>query len=217
MEETKRRRFIIRALLEGEVDVQDAPQPSYQFVEYIESTGTQYLDIGLNVTEFDKVDIDYLVTNPKAWTGLFGVDGVDESKRVGYNNPASFFCIGWYSSIYTFNAPSVARHLLSFEGVQGMQKVMIDNNTVLEKNDNRQPIGDTSAFLFAISYNGAPKLAELFHAKMYSCKLYLDGDLVADLRPAIREEDNVVGMYDAVRDIFLENQGSGAFVAGPEI
>lgn len=28
MEETKRRRFIIRAVLEGEVDVQDAPQPT---------------------------------------------------------------------------------------------------------------------------------------------------------------------------------------------
>ena len=31
MEETKRRRFIIRAVLEGEVDVQDAPQPSNLF------------------------------------------------------------------------------------------------------------------------------------------------------------------------------------------
>lgn len=32
MEETKRRRFIIRAVLEGEVDVQDAPVPQWDYV-----------------------------------------------------------------------------------------------------------------------------------------------------------------------------------------
>ena len=217
MEETKRRRFIIRAVLEGEVDVSEEPVSPYQFVEFIESSGTQYLDTGLNVTEFDKVEIDYLVTNPKIWTGLFGVNETGETKRIGYNNPVTVWGMGWYSQVDGFTAPSAARHLLSFEGVQGLQKVIIDGNTVLEKNHNTQPSGSYSAYLFAINYSGAPKLNELFYAKMYSCKISLNGDVVADLRPAIRKEDNAVGMYDAVRDIFLENQGSGAFTAGPEI
>lgn len=37
MEETKRRRFIIRAVLEGEVDVQEAPQPEWTEIASLSS------------------------------------------------------------------------------------------------------------------------------------------------------------------------------------
>ena len=38
---------------------------------------------------------------------------------------------------------------------------------------------------------------------------------VCDLIPAKRTTDNVVGMYDIVRDLFLANSGTGSFTAGP--
>jgi len=38
-----------------------------------------------------------------------------------------------------------------------------------------------------------------------------------DLRPARRDSDGVIGMYDLVSRTFKTNSGSGAFIAGPEL
>ena len=53
-----------------------------------------------------------------------------------------------------------------------------------------------------------------------SCKLYGfqvyggDGDLKCDMVPAIRSLDGAVGMYDRVRNMFIENYGTVAFTPG---
>lgn len=49
------------------------------------------------------------------------------------------------------------------------------------------------------------------------CKLYDNGTLIRDYVPVIREEDNLVCMYDLVEQKFAIPSGSGSFIAGPEI
>ena len=41
--------------------------------------------------------------------------------------------------------------------------------------------------------------------------------MIADYIPAKRNSDNVLGMYDTVSGTFFTNQGTGSFVAGPEV
>lgn len=43
---------------------------------------------------------------------------------------------------------------------------------------------------------------EFFKGKMYSFKVYDNGTLVRDLVPCIRDNDNTVGAYDIVNDVF---------------
>lgn len=48
----------------------------------------------------------------------------------------------------------------------------------------------------------------------YSFKMWDNDTLVRDLVPAMRDSDNVVGMYDLVSDTFLTNAGTGTFSYG---
>lgn len=54
-----------------------------------------------------------------------------------------------------------------------------------------------------------------FVGRIYALKVWKGGNLFADFIPARRNSDNVVGMYDAVNNVFYGNSGSGTFVAGP--
>lgn len=49
---------------------------------------------------------------------------------------------------------------------------------------------------------------------LFRAKIWDDGTLVADLVPAKRDADDVLGMYDLVSDTFYTNAGSGTFVGG---
>ena len=52
--------------------------------------------------------------------------------------------------------------------------------------------------------------------KVYSCKIYSDGQLVRDFIPCINP-DGIIGLYDKETAIFYQNSGSGIFLKGPEI
>lgn len=48
-------------------------------------------------------------------------------------------------------------------------------------------------------------------------QIYRNGSLICDLIPCYRKSDSVVGMYDAIAEVFRTNIGSGAFTAGPNV
>jgi hypothetical protein len=41
--------------------------------------------------------------------------------------------------------------------------------------------------------------------------------MVREFMPCIRKSDGAVGLYDFVEGVFYHNEGTGTFVAGPEI
>ena len=54
--------------------------------------------------------------------------------------------------------------------------------------------------------------------RIYNCKMYgYSGSLVRDLIPVKRTSDNEICMFDKVTNQFFTNQGTGSFIAGPEI
>lgn len=56
-----------------------------------------------------------------------------------------------------------------------------------------------------------------FVGNIYRQQAYQNNVLVGDFIPAIRNSDNVVGMYDAVSGTFYTNAGTGNFTAGTPI
>lgn len=69
--------------------------------------------------------------------------------------------------------------------------------------------------LFAI--DGISGNGRAANARIYSCKIWDSNTLVRNYVPAMRNNDNALGMYDVVNDVFYTNSGTGAFVAGPTI
>lgn len=68
--------------------------------------------------------------------------------------------------------------------------------------------------LFAI--DGISGNERAANARIYSCKIWDSNTLVRNFVPAMRNNDNALGMYDVVNDVFYTNNGSGAFISGPK-
>ena len=92
---------------------------------------------------------------------------------------------------------------------------------VIEQND--QTLGSSSAWeantleIYVGARNNAETAGDpgLITANHWWCKKA--GVMIADYIPAKRNSDNVLGMYDTVSGTFFTNQGTGSFVAGPEV
>jgi len=50
--------------------------------------------------------------------------------------------------------------------------------------------------------------------KLYSFKIYENGELVRYMVPCYRKSDNVVGLYDIINSKFYTNSGTGEFIKG---
>ncbi|MBR6838762.1 MAG: hypothetical protein IKM94_04310 [Alphaproteobacteria bacterium] len=203
----------------------------YQEVEYLESTGTQYIDTGviINSSNYKKeATIGYwYANNGKSSNGVaFG------SLMTGKRSP--FVQNNYYSS----DGPDIWRiGVGQQEGVRSSYHVtpapQNGKSTVILKQDNdtfyygnsesslqsvsvdySNTLTNSKEFVFCVNYNNAPN----FYApiKLYSYKLWINNELVRNLVPA-KNSSNVIGMYDMVSGTFFTNQGTGTFVEGPEI
>ena len=53
--------------------------------------------------------------------------------------------------------------------------------------------------------------------KMYSCKIYVAWTLVRDFIPCYRKSDSVIWMYDFVNKVFYTNAGTWTFTKWPDV
>lgn len=105
--------------------------------------------------------------------------------------------------------------------------VIIDNNKIdykLASSDTYRNAITRRAVTFQTNYN-LYMFAENFRGsvssfsrmRLYYVQIYESGSLIRDLIPCVRTADKKVCLYDKVSDTYFYNQGSGTFIAGPEI
>lgn len=76
--------------------------------------------------------------------------------------------------------------------------------------------GNYNLFLFGLNSagnNSYQSIARIEHLALFDSS----GTLIRDFYAAKRNSDNVLGMYDLVSQTLFTNQGTGAFIAGPEV
>lgn len=180
----------------------------YHELEYIQSTGTQYIDTGFKPNQDTRVIIDSEVLSTTTdGTCIFGA-------RVSYNNTA-FSSWSTTTQIYTDYGSNY-----QFATFDCYKRFIID------KNKNVQTTNDVSitlasatfqsaqnAYIFAVNSSG-PKYYSTI--KLYSLKLYNNGTLIRDYIPCINS-GGYIGLYDIVNNMFYSNAGTGVFIAGPII
>ena len=182
----------------------------YTQLEYIESSGTQYIDTGFKPNNNTRVvaDAEYLSdagTNPV----LFGGRTAANSKT--------------YVLIYT------GGNLRSDYNTEYTQTwdVTITGRRIFDKNKETTTIDGVSksytnaAFqgaynMYLLSLNNAGMAQWYASARIYSCQIYDNGTLTRAYTPC-KDESGAVGLYDAVTGSFYGNSGTGVFIAGPEV
>lgn len=184
----------------------------YQEVEYLMSTGTQYIDTGLR---FDTSDYHYIVDcTIDNYNGnqMFGM-------KVSYDHGVDVYN-GVYqlmdSNYYVYDTTIPAGQRATFTIDRPTKTIYADSENI---HDSHTFSGDFSpsgsvykVVLFACWSSWSDALSACGIGKIYSFRFFKGGMLVIDLVPCIRIEDEKPGMYDLVTDTFYTNQGTGEFI-----
>ena len=174
----------------------------YTRLEYIESTGTQYISTGITPTENTKVVIEFNSSNSSGV--VFGQDS-------GYKVNAFMFAmtvVVFDSTKKDISISANAKHT-----VQVAPKAFkVDNGSSQYIYANKV---NAAYPMFLFGNNRKGKFSEGVAMKLYSFKVYENDVLIADYIPC--KQGNAVGLYDDVAGAMNLPLGAGDFTAGPSI
>lgn len=179
----------------------------YTRLEYIESTGTQYIDTGIKGSQTTSCLIKNNF-NELSGTQIFGAYGFPKRFHYGIVDNQVYMptVTNGTTTEHTFQAnTNVHTYFLS----PNLYKY--DNQEIAEGNFDFPKM---NFYLFARNNNDS--VANYCKSKLYFAKFYDNNTLIRNFIPARRNSDNELGLYDTVNDVFYTNQGTGSFIAGNE-
>ena len=205
----------------------------FQQVEYIESTGGQY--ICTNVIPDNntgcKVKFKYTVTNGIQYVigslklGIYRFNPIlIDTQNTSYTIKNDFL----YVNQKEFKPDSYKKsdqniHYLEFNCNEN-RDIKFDSEYITKVNE----LGETNGpelYIFGRNHNGFEHGSSI---KLYICSIYKDSSIVRNFIPCystITATDvngkectsGTVGLYDTVESKFYTNQGTGEFIAGPDV
>ena len=191
----------------------------YTELEYIESTGTQYIDTGFKPNQDTRIISDFYMNTYSSWYRVpFGTRAANTlqffigSAREGGRDD-------WY---YRYNSIVWDPIEAGNPGVAGFHHADLNKNIFTLDNYSYTftPATfqtDYNCYIFGVNYSGGFDTATSSAMKLYSFKIYDNGTLIRNYIPAKRAVDSIIGLYDTVNNEFYENAGTGTFIAGSAI
>lgn len=187
----------------------------YKRREYIQSSGTQYIDTGFKPNNNTKVVIDFELTeNTGKHQIIFGARSSSSSGQyvlgfTGHRSPAVWRS-DFGSNQVTFSSN------LTWSGNHNATKNGNICTLDAESVTNTASTFESTVNLLICAGNTGGSVDNYTKAKVYSCKIYDNGTLARDFIPC-KNASGFVGLWDDVNSVFYQNAGSGTFTAGPEI
>lgn len=183
----------------------------YLVLDYIETTGSQYINTRFKHNQNTRVVIDAETTighQNHSWLYEGRVSSSVSSKGV-------FLLSG-----KTWNADyDNSGNRVSFPNVSSIGRVKIDyNKNVLTINGvthTFEPAEFQSTVdmcLMACNTNG--EIAGFITGRLYTCQIYDNDKLVRDYVPVKHKTSGVIGLYDRANSVFYANAGDGEFIEG---
>lgn len=183
----------------------------YKAVNYIESTGTQYIDTGIRPTTTTKLQM--IIENKNTTTSTHF-----EGSRVGFQNNALGVSyqtesgnvgttFAYANQVYYSKTTQTGR---AFYEV--LRNIVINQNLVytfsIQTITNNHNI-----YFFTVNNAGTPHTQKASLKLYYAC--YLDSDVaIRHFMPVLRKSDNEPCLYDLVSGEFYTNAGTGTFLYG---
>ena len=174
-------------------------------VQFLESTGTQYIDTGLKGIANEQITIDFKNVSGSSMAGIFGSRTTSSTGKV------------WLirSQNYSIRASLGSSSNVTIASLSGRYKVVIDtgNGTALVNNTNSYNIGSftTSDYNMLLFTNQtANTINSIPNVRVYEL-------IIGDRMHLIPVRVGSVGyMYDRVSRQLFGNAGTGDFIVGPD-
>lgn len=203
--------------------VEPSWRDTYKEVEYLESTGKQYINTGVKVTPDYTVEVTFVMTQRNAtWDTLFGTRNSSQAR----------FTARWANSatgkLGVHRSKGKTVNYESIDDANATKTMVTDTwHTIkLAKREYtfdgelRKTFSATSStaaypypiYLFALCNAGSP--ADYGYFRIKKARIWNDKDeLIRDYIPCV-DLDGVGGMYDVVNDTFTKSGSSTKFNVG---
>ena len=203
----------------------------YTEVEYIESTGTQYIDTGYSVTSGKEIELTCTWENVfdsngnivtvngenKGWGGNINTSGDSANGFNGggrqYSNNISFWMGGNSTSSIsvksTKNKKFTDKITIATSGATNIQIIENKTNNILYDVNINRTYNATARSIYLFKDNSDYPFPAV--KRIYNFKVIENDECVIDLYPCYRNMDNEIGFYDIVNNVFYTNQGTGEF------
>lgn len=203
----------------GGEPVQDGGRDAYTRLDWLESTGGQFIDTGVTFTDTHGFAVTYQTTG----TAISGGNQIVCGSRASSGNTR---CIVGSNTQRGTNYAYVGRNtLLTSYAVRDESEGTVTLNYLNSRTwDCRgqtsgaldaELVAQTGSFyLFAgnMAYSGGSRIG--CRCRIMSFTMTRGDEVVMDLIPVRRKVDGKHGMYDVLNDVFYVNQGSMDFVEG---
>lgn len=184
----------------------------YTPLEYIESTGSQYVDTEFKPNQDTRVVVTFqLAKESSNYRAVLGVrDTVSDtapSQFVFWNYPSEVFRTDYFGSNKTI------------DGLTRLSRMTLDKNKNVTTIDgqtitNAAASGQCTQNLYLFCVNEAGTAKYFSEQKLWHCSIYDNGNLVRNYLPCTNPSGEV-GLYDDVTGVFYGDAAGVGFVAGP--
>lgn len=202
---SKNTEYIFQAV--ATVEQSQLPE-GYTRLEYIKSSGTQYINTGIKASKNLKVEANMNVIAASGWIMILG-DYTSGSYFSWWRKDTTMY------AYYGSNNKTLAGQTGKREYVANNTNNIwsIDNGTVtIPANSGDFSKDGDNLYLFSVNNGGNYSNATM---ELYSCQIYNGNSLVRDFIPC-KNPSGTIGLYDIVNGIFYQNAGTGDFIAGDE-
>lgn len=186
-------------------DVSILPE-GYTQLEYIQSSGTQYIDTGFIPTNNTNLEVDFYPTVAQDAGGIAWCETTFGQNMYGIDMIGSLF--GTQSNL-DHKFPASARHIVKIE-----DGVFTDNGVRYWTPNMQTFTAGAALCIFAAGLPNGP--TQYFIGRIFGLRLWQDDTIIRDFVPCTHLSGSV-GLYDLVGKKFYGNVGTGAFVAGPTV
>lgn len=178
-------------------------------LEYIESTGTQYIDTGIKASKNLKVEADIDVSAASGWVMILG-DYTSGSYFSWWRQNTTMYA--YYGSNNKTLAELTGKRKYISNNTNNIWSIDTSKITVTPNSSDFSKDGN-NLYLFSVNNGGNYNKASM---KLYSCKIYDNGTLVRDFIPAKRVSDGMCGLWDKANYKFYTDINGNNFTAGTE-
>ena len=179
----------------------------YDSVDYIQSTGTQFINTGIPTSNDVEFDFDFQLTNLSNDKGVIGSrrsgGGSNERHSLMQYDNKFHFMIG---NTAVWNMPTdTERHIVSI--TKGDSHWVVNADGIdYTSNDVTVTASSEPYYIFKNGTNSPSSM------RLYSSKFYSSGTLVRDFVPIRFTELNEYCLFDNVSHKVFRNKGTGRFI-----
>lgn len=185
----------------------------YQEVEYIESSGTQYIDTGYKPTSNNlRIACEFEYTADHSASSVFGSESSGKYSIVPYGAPA--FYVGSSTQLLAQTTALNTKYALDAHANAGTLTVSL-NGTTNSASYSGSILTTVNIGVFCNIIAGVAN--QFCSMRLYAMSIYDNGELVRNFVPCYRNSGHTAGLYDLSNNVFYTNAGSGIFAVGSNV